>query len=53
MKIVVIKKNGEFFMEGWYLKENESGFYVKMSPNYGAYFKFPWKLYTYKTLEKK
>lgn len=53
MKIKIIRLNGEVFMDGWYIKESDSGFYAKMSEGHHAYFKFPWKLFKYKIMEEK
>ena len=53
MKILINKKIGPWSLEGWYLKENESGFWAKLSPENRVEFKFPWKLYDYKKLEEK
>ncbi len=52
MKIRISKLSGEVFMEGWHIKENETGFYAKLSKQHGAYFKFPWKLFKYEIMEK-
>ena len=51
MKIKVSSLDKDWEHEGWYIKENESGFWAYLSESCNVPFKFPWKLYTYDNTE--
>ena len=53
MRIVVTKKDGTFKQQGWYIKENDTGFWVYLSPSHTVPFKFPWTTYAYSPMEEK
>jgi len=51
MKILIKEINGPSVHRGWFIRENESGFWVYLFPDKDTEFKFPSRLYSYKVIE--
>ena len=49
---MITQLEGSFKQRGWFIKENDTGFWCYLDPNNNIQFKFPWKLYTYKIMEE-
>ena len=52
MKILINQIDGDWESEGYWLKENDTGFWCYLNQTSSIPIKFPWKLYTYKIMEE-
>jgi hypothetical protein len=53
MRIMIKSHKGDFHQQGWYIRENDTGFWVCLEPNSDVEFKFPWTLFSFDKLEEK
>ena len=52
MKILINEINGPSNYEGWFIRENETGFWVYLFADSDIEIKFPSQLYSYKTINE-
>ena len=50
---MIKSQKGDFTQQGWYIKENDTGFWAHLDNDSEVEFKFPWVLFSFNKLEEK